>query len=110
MNNFGAKCSHSSILLQSTKTVCLIILTEGSQDKHAVELPLLGVADDVGGVIALLRAMEQRPPEVGLTQEAENTQLPLDLQDGGRRDTKQKVDLKRINSGNKCQQNLCTST
>lgn len=62
-------------------------LTEGSQGKHAVELPLLGVSDDVSRVVALLGAMEQRPPEVGLTQQAEHAQLPLDLQEGGRRET-----------------------
>lgn len=63
-----------------------VFLTEGSQGKHAVELPLLSVSDDVSGVIALLGAMEKRPPEVGLTQQAEHTQLPLDLQEGGSRE------------------------
>lgn len=63
----------------------VVVLTEGSQRKHAVELPLLGVPDEVSGVIARLGAMEPRPPEVGLAQQAEHTQLPLDLQ-GGRKE------------------------
>lgn len=72
---------------ESIATVfAVVFLTEGSQRKHAVELPLFGVSDDVSRVIALLGAMEQRPPEVGLTQQAENTQLPLDLQAGGKRE------------------------
>lgn len=54
--------------------------TEGGQSKHAVKLPFLGVSDNVSGVTALLRAMEQRPPEVSFTQQAEHTQLPVDLQ------------------------------
>lgn len=54
-------------------------LTEGGQSKHAVKVPFLGVSDDVGGVAALLWAVEQRPPQVGLTQQAEHTQLPVDL-------------------------------
>lgn len=62
----------------------VIFLTEGSQRKHAVELPLLGVSDDVSRVVALFGAMEQRPPEVGLTQQAEHTQLPLDLRERNR--------------------------
>lgn len=62
-------------------------LTEAGQSKHAVELPFLGVPDDVGGVAALLGAMEQRPPEVSLTQQAEHTQLPVDLQRRRRRNT-----------------------
>lgn len=57
-------------------------LTEGGQSEHAIELPLLGVSDDVSGVTALLRAVEQRPPEVSLTQQAEHTQLPVDLHRG----------------------------
>lgn len=58
-------------------------LTEGSQSEHAVELPLLGVSDDVRGVAALLGAMEPGPPEVSLAQQAEHTQLPVDLRRGG---------------------------
>lgn len=77
----------------------MVFLTEASQRKHAVELPLLGVSDDVSGVIALLGAMEQRPPEVGLTQQAEHAQLPLDLQECGRRKTAEVLI-----------QNLCAST
>lgn len=57
-------------------------LTEGGQSEHAIELPLLGVSDDVSRVTALLRAVEQRPPEVSLTQQAEHTQLPVDLHRG----------------------------
>lgn len=79
------------------------VLTEGSQRKHAVELPLLGVADDVSGVIALLGAVEQRPPEVGLAQQAEHTQLPLDLQEDGRREGL--TSSLNINEN----RNLCTS-
>lgn len=58
-------------------------LTQGSQSKHAVELPLLRVPDDVSGVPALLGARQQRPVEVGLTEQTEHTQLPMDLEGGG---------------------------
>jgi len=57
-------------------------LTEGGQSKHAVELPFLGVPDDVSRVTARLGAVEQGPPEVSLTQQAEHTQLPVDLEGG----------------------------
>lgn len=54
-------------------------LTEGSQTEHLVELPLLGVPDEVSRVRVLLGAMEHGPPEVGLAQQAEHAQLPVDL-------------------------------
>lgn len=57
-------------------------LTEGGQSKHLVELPLLGVPDEVSGVGVLLRAVERGPPEVRLAKQAEDTQLPVDLRKG----------------------------
>ncbi len=54
-------------------------LTEGGRSEHAIELPFLGVPDDVSRVTALLGAMEHRPPEVSFAQQAEHTQLPVDL-------------------------------
>lgn len=57
-------------------------LTEGGQSKHLVELPLLGVPDEVSRVGVLLRGMERGPPEVRLAKQAEHTQLPVDLHKG----------------------------
>lgn len=54
-------------------------LTEGGQSKHLIELPLLGVPDEVSRVGVRLRAMERGPPEVRLAKQAEHTQLPVDL-------------------------------
>ena len=56
------------------------IITESGQAEHGVEVPLLGVSDDVRGVAATgLRHVQLRPPQVGLAQQAEHTQLPVDL-------------------------------
>lgn len=55
-------------------------LTQGGQSKRAVEVPFLGVPDDVRRVTALLGAVEEGPAEVSLTQQAEHAQLPVDLE------------------------------
>lgn len=65
-------------------------LTESGQSKHLVELPLLGVADEVSGVSLLLGAMERGPPEVRLAKQAEHTQLPVDLCKGTFKSPKKK--------------------
>lgn len=65
--------------IRVTDEVRLHRLTEGSQTKHLVELPLLGVPDEVSRVSILLSAMEHRPPEVRFTQQAKYAQLPVDL-------------------------------
>ena len=57
-----------------------LIITKSGQAKHGVEVPLLGVSDDVRGVaVTGLRYVQLRPPQVGLAKQAEHTQLPVDL-------------------------------
>lgn len=55
------------------------MITESCQPKHAVKVPFSGVSDDVSWVAGLLGALQQGPPQVRLTQEAEHTQLPMNL-------------------------------
>lgn len=42
--------------------------------------PFVGVSNDVCRVIALLRSLKLWPPQVGLTQQAKHTQLPVNVQ------------------------------
>lgn len=87
-NNMASFSATSGSAEMSSTDVKPRHLTEGDQSKHLVELPLLGVPDEVGGVGALLGAMVRRPPEVRLAKQAEHTQLPVDLRKGTRQSPK----------------------
>lgn len=53
--------------------------TQSSQSEHPIKIPFFRVSDDVSGIAGDLWALELWPSEVRLTQQAENTQLPVDL-------------------------------
>lgn len=75
----GAVSSPVLTVFALTRAVSPNLLTERCDHKHPVEVPFLGIPDQVIRGCALARVLQLPPPQVCFTKQTKHAEFPMDL-------------------------------